>query len=175
VVGEFQLRYLVVDRVVTIEAPKDAWTVYESADFGYSMGHPVSWDVRHEPADADYDETDLYVGPVEGEVQVYLYTDLSDVMANQWFRESQAVLAEEYGTQPEVVSTFVLADGLEVQVLALEFTDGAEKYFFQQAVVFAGDVAWDLDWYSFVGSEEDDRARFLQFVNSFARATDRQE
>jgi len=170
--AELEMRYLAVDETAEIEAPDDVWTVYESAELGYRMAHPVDWDVTHEPATEEFDARDLYVGPVDGELQVYRYTDLGGAGANMWFRASADLLLETFGVEPVVVNTLTLSDGAEVQIFALNYTDQADEVFFQQAVVHGGDVAWDLDWYSLAGNEDADQALLLRFVNSFQRATE---
>lgn len=165
--AEFDLLYLVIDRVATVEAPDDLWTRYESAELGYRMDHPADWDVTRMPAEGDVPAWDLYLGPVDGEVQVYRYTDLGGLTANQWFRDSAAVLAERFGSEPELASIMSLDNGLEVQVFVGEYTDGEAIIFYQEAVVFGGETAWDLDWYSTPGNEVEEGARFVQFVLSF--------
>lgn len=170
--AEFELRYMTVDRIGEIEAPDDPWALYRSAELGYQMAYPADWDVTFEPAAAEFPESDLYFGPVDGQVDVIRYTDLGGALANEWFRASADFLTTTFGTAPEVLATLSLANGLEAQILAGHYTEGALTYFYQQGVVFGGDVAWDVYWYSSPGNEEEDQARFLQFVNSFERLTE---
>lgn len=165
--AEFELRYLVVDRDVTIEAPQDVWTQYRSAELGYQMDYPADWDVTHEPETPEFSDHDFYLGPSDGEVQIYRYTDLEGWTGNEWFRASADRIAENLGSAPELANILSLTDGLEVQVFIGEYTEGEATIFYQEAVVFGGDVAWDLDWFSHAGNEEKDQARFLQFVMSF--------
>ena len=44
--------------------------------------------------------------------------------------------------------------------------DGYEAYF-QEGAVFAGTAAWDLDWYSAPGTEDEDRDLFLTMISTF--------
>ena len=164
--AEFDLFYLAVNRDATVEAPADPWMRYQSAELGYQMDHPANWDVTHEPETPESLALDLFLGPVDGEVQVYRYTDLADVTANQWFRDSATVLVERFASDLEL-NIVSLPNGLEVHVFGGHYTDGGTNIFFQQGVVFGGDVAWDLDWYSLAGNEAEDQAQFLQFVMSF--------
>lgn len=165
--AEFDLLFLFVDDVATVEAPDDPWTRYQSAELGYTMDHPVDWNVTHTPATADVQVSDFYLGPVDGEVQVYSYTDTFSATANEWFRGSAELLTEKFGSEPELANILVLTNGLEVQIFIGEYTEGGRAIFYQQAVVFGGNVAWDLDWYSLVGNEAEDQVRFVQFVLSF--------
>jgi len=48
--------------------------------------------------------------------------------------------------------------------------DGGEDAYFQQAAIFAGEVAWDVDWYAPPGNEAHDRELFLKMLSTF-RAT----
>ena len=168
--GEFELLYLVVDRTATIEAPEDPWIQYASAELGYRVAHPADWDVSHEPATADLEMRDFYLGPIDGEVQVYRYTDLGGATANAWFRSSVAFLTENFGSEPELANMLSLSNGLEVQVFIGHYSEAEATYFYQEAVVFGGAVAWDLDWYSLAGNEAEDQVRFLQLVMSFEPA-----
>lgn len=171
--AEFELRYMTVDTTAEIEAPDDPWALYRSSELGYQMAHPVDWDARFDPATAEYPDGDFYIGPVDGQIEVYRYTDLGGALANQWFQGSADVLTEAYGAAPEVLTMLSLANGLEAQILAGHSTDGApDPFYYQQGVVYGGDVAWDLNWYSTPGNEEEDQARFLQFVMSFERLTE---
>jgi hypothetical protein len=170
--AEFELRYMTVDTVGEIEAPDDPWVLYRSAELGYQMAYPADWDVSFEPATAEIPEGDFYIGPVDGEVDVFRYTDVGGALANEWFRGSVDLLTQSYGTAPEVLATLSLANGLEAQILAGHYADETQNVFYQQGVVFGGDVAWDLYWYSSPGNETEDQALFLQFVSSFERPTE---
>lgn len=166
--AEFDLLFLFVgDGVATVEAPDDPWAQYQSAELGYQMDHPADWDVTHMPAEGELVPWDFYLGPVDGEVQVYRYADLAGVTANQWFRDSAALLAERFGSEPELATVMSLDNGLEVQVFVGEYTEGEVLIHYQQAVVVGQNVAWDLDWFSTAGNEVEDGARFTQFVLSF--------
>lgn len=168
--AEFEMRFLATGEEAVIEAPVDPWRMHESAEFGYRMAYPSDWDVTHEPASGEFREADVFLGPVDGEIDVYRYAadEIAGVTANEWFRSSPQVLTDTFGVAPELLATLSL-DGLEVQVFGVNYTVDDEELFFQEAVVFGGDAAWDLDWYSLAGNEDADHARFLQFVNSFQR------
>lgn len=165
--AEFELLYLIVAGVPTVEAPDDPWTRYQSAELGYQMDHPADWDVTHMPAEGEVSPWDFYLGPVDGEVQVYRYTDVAGLTANQWFRDSAVLLAERFGSEPELAIVMSLDNGLEVQIFVGEYTEGGVIIHYQQAVVVGQNVAWDLDWYSGAGSEVEDGALFTQLVLSF--------
>lgn len=168
--AEFEMRFLATGDEAVIEAPPDPWRMHESAEFEYRMAYPSNWDVTHEPASDEFREADIFIGPVDGEVDVYRYgaEEIAGVTANEWFRGSPQVLTDTFGVAPELLATLSL-DGLEIQVFGLNYTDQGDELFFQEAVVFGGDAAWDLDWYSLGGNEEADHALFLQFVNSLQR------
>lgn len=165
--AEFELRFLVVDREATIEIPEDVWDRHSSAELGYRVDYPANWDVTHEPAADEFAAYDFYLSPVDEEIQVYQYTDLGGSTANVWFRDSALVLAESFGAEPELANMLTLGNGLEGQIFIGQYTEGADRIFYQQAVIFGGEVAWDLDWYSDAGTEVEDQARFLQLVMSF--------
>ena len=168
--AELEMRYVATDEVADIEAPPDPWRVHVSAGLGYRMAYPSSWDVTHEVATDEFPEADVFIGPVDGEVDVYRYgaEEIAGATANAWFRGASQVLTDSLGVAPELLASLTL-DGLDVQVFGLNYTDQGEELFFQQAVVFGGDAAWDLDWYSLTGNEEADHALFLQFLTSFQR------
>ncbi len=168
--AEFELRFMIVDRDVTIEMPEDVWDRHSSAELGYRVDFPANWDVTHEPAANEFTAYDLYLSPVDEEVQVYQYTDLGGLTANAWFRDSAVVLAESYGAEPELANMLMLDNGLEGQIFIGHYTEGADKIFYQQAVMVAGKVAWDLNWYSDAGNEVEDQVQFLQLVMSFEPA-----
>ena len=167
--AEMELTFLAADRVATIEAPEEVWMRYESAEFGYRMDHPADWDVVHQPAEGEFSPFDLYLGPVDAEIQVYHYPDTGGALSNEWFRASADLLTER-GVNPELAETMTLSNGLEVQIFTGTSTEEAGTFFFQQAVIFGGAQAWDLDWYSELGSEAEDQDLFVDFVLSVAPA-----
>jgi hypothetical protein len=129
--------------------------------------------VVHEPEGEDFAASDAYIGPIDGEVDVILWNDLQGNTPNTWFRDSQAWLADEFGTEPTVTTELLtLADGASVRVFELHYTYEGDDYFFQQAVVFAGDRAWDVNWYSTPGTEDAARAMLLSFVGTFEPIAD---
>lgn len=155
------------DEAFTIEAPPDPWTVHESAELGYRMAYPADWDVAHQPATGEFNAADIFVGPTDGEVQVYLYEEFGEPLPNEWFRASADLLADRFGSQPELVDERTLENGLRVQVFSLDVVEAGDAYHFQEAVVFGDGEAWDLDWYAQPGNEAEDLELLLNFVNSF--------
>ena len=138
-----------IGAAVTIEAPPDPWTTYTSAELGYRIAHPVDWDVTYQPGTDELLAGDLFVGPVDGEVQAYRYDDIPvDITPNLYFRGSAQVTADAFGAEPEVVEELTLANGLPVRVFNLQIEQDGVLYFFQQAAIYGGPVGWDLSWYS---------------------------
>lgn len=150
------------------------WVRYQSAELGYQMDHPANWDVTHEPATEEWRAYDLFLGPIDGELQVYRWdeTEIAGALANQWFRDSAALLSESLVSGPELTQMISRTNGLEAQIFIGEAEDASDPsatLFFQEAVVFGGDLAWDLDWYSQPGNESEDQQLMIKFVMSFER------
>lgn len=157
------------DGAVTVEAPDDAWTMYQSAELGYRMAYPVTWDAAHKAATDEFAAFDRFVGPAGEEIQVYLYTEIpAGVLPNDWFRDSALAFEQDYGVVPEVLGDLTTADGKEVRLFAGNLIDGTLKVYVISAAVFGGSTAWDVDWIANAGTEEDDLATLSTFVQTFA-------
>jgi hypothetical protein len=154
---------------VAVAAPDDAYEVHTSPELGYRMRHPVGWSVRHQSGDAESWPTDVYLGRVDDEVQVFRQGVEGEVPAEVWFRWAAESVVEHRGVEPEVAAEMFLGD-LRVRVLHLHIVEDGTEYFYQMATIFGGHEAWDLFWYSRPGSEEDDGVRFMTMVLSFERA-----
>lgn len=172
---EMDLQYgLDLDVTPTIVAPQDVWTSFSSDRFAYTMAYPEAW-VVEEAADGT-DVRDLFsslpdVAGLRGEVQISFYTDLDDgLAAAEWFAESSALLAQVFGVAVET-SEPITVGSLDARYFALHYSDDGFPVFFQEAVVFAGGHAWDIDWYSEAGAEADDRAVFETFLATFEPGT----
>jgi len=107
-----------------------------------------------------------FIAPIDGEVDVFFYEGVGGVTPNIWFRESADLLAEEFVTKP-IASDIDLRSGARTRVFELNYTSEGTDFFFQQAVIVAGDRAWDINWYSTAGREDADRELFLRFVGTF--------
>jgi uncharacterized membrane protein len=156
---------------VRVTAPEDPWQMHAGDELGYQMAYPVNWVARHEPAAGNLLATDRFLGTVDDQVQVVAYPDLQGIpTAEDWFRASAQTLLRDFGTEPEVANTLSLADGSEVRILTLHYDEGPDRLFFQQAVVVRGTRAWDINWYSFAGSEARDGATLLKMLLTFEPA-----
>ncbi|MCA1570263.1 MAG: hypothetical protein LC798_08095 [Chloroflexi bacterium] len=154
-----------------ITAPEDPWEWYDSDPLGYRMAHPVGWTVTHERAAGETPAIDRYLGPVDDQVSVVLFADLQgEPSAEDWFRESAQLLLRDFGVEPDVANEVVLANGFRVRILTLHYEEGGDQFFFQQAVVFGGTVAWDVNWFSFEGNEVEDGETLLKLLTSFEPA-----
>jgi len=168
---EFELRFRFRPGAVAIEAPEDAFERHVSEELGYSMAYPAGWEFLHEPQAGELKGVDLAADTVEEQAQaVYFHEVPVGIVAVRWFADSTAALAFFFGVEPQLVNDLTLAGGLEVWILTLTYQDQGENFFFERAVVFGGDVAWDVDWHSPAGDEEADAALFLQMVQTFRRA-----
>jgi hypothetical protein len=169
--GRFELEYR-FDRdgpEVAIEAPTDVWELHASEQLGYQMIHPAGWMVQHEAASEDQWAFDLYLGPVDDQVQVYYYPEVEGATAEEWFRWSASALIDRFEVEPQVASEVTLGNGTRIRVLTLHAQEDGSAFYFQEAVVFAGDDAWDVDWYSFPGGEVDDGVTFMKMLLTFER------
>lgn len=162
-----------VGGTVDVVPPDEVWLKFTSDTFGYQMAYPSTWDFQHIPADEEYSAADVFlapatIGPVQTEVDVYHYPDLeAGVLPNAWFFESGTVLEEKWGTAPET-SEPIEVNGIKAQLFSLHgVQDDGEDAYFQEAAIFAGNVAWDVDWYSQPGKEAHDRELFLKMLSTF--------
>ena len=162
-----------VDEPVEITAPDDLWVKFTSDAFGYQMAYPSTWEPQHIPASDGLAAADIFIAPVglgdvPTELDIFHYPDLeAGIIANGWFLDSAAVIEESWGAALES-SDAIDVNGLRAQLFSLHGVqdDGYEAYF-QEAAVFAGTAAWDLDWYSAPGTEEEDRDLFLTMISTF--------
>ena len=128
--------------------------------------------MAHEPENDESAAFDAYNGAFDGEVDVFLYESIERGTPNTWFRETEAWLVDEFGVAPTVTTELTLADGSSVRVFELQYSHEGDEYFFQEADVFPGNRAWEVDWYSTPGTEDADRATLLGFVGTFEPIVD---
>lgn len=162
-----------VGRPVDVVPPEEVWVKFTSEEFGYRMAYPSTWDFQHFPADGETLAADVFLAPatiepVATEVNVYHYPELeAGILPNQWFRDSGLVLEEAWGTSLET-SEAIEVNGIEAQLFTLHGTqDDGNAAYFQEAAIFTGDVAWDVDWYSAPGAETADRELLLKMLSTF--------
>ncbi|MGH2358564.1 MAG: hypothetical protein ACRDGJ_11250 [Candidatus Limnocylindria bacterium] len=164
---ELTFRFHDLGRKLVIRAPTEVWEMHASADLGYQMAHPRTWNVMHLPVEGESRALDLFFGPVSDEIDVYFYPGLTpNILANAWFRASVTFLEQAYGVTLDGNEEIVVG-GLPARLLTLHATVEGTGLFFQEAVLFGKGAAWDLDWYSEPGNEVADRERFLQFLSTF--------
>lgn len=158
---------------VDIVAPEELWLEFTSDAFGYRMAYPSTWDFQHLPSDGEFAAADVFLAPagigaVPTEVDVYHYPNLeAGIVPNAWFRDSGLLLEETWGTSLET-SEPIEVNGIEAQLFTLHGVqeDGNAAYF-QEATIFSGNVAWDVDWYSQPGTEAADRELLLKMLSTF--------
>ena len=162
-----------VGEAVDIVAPEELWLKFTSDAFGYQMAYPSTWDFQHFPAEGEFPAADVFlapatVGAVATEVDVYHYPDLeAGIVPNAWFRDSGLLLEETWGTSLET-SELIEVNGIEAQLFTLHgVQEGGNDTYFQEAAIFAGSVAWDVDWYSQPGMEMADRELFVKMLSTF--------
>jgi hypothetical protein len=165
---ELIYRFTSVNEVVRIEPPAEAWVLHASEDFGYRLAHPSRWDFRRAPATDEYDAHDRFIAPIDGEVQVYWYSEVEPgTVANEWLRGSGFWMEESLGVRPEVIGDFTLAGGAQGRIFAVHTEMDGYDWFIQQASVFAGHGGWDLVWWSDPGDEEAHKELFATLVGTF--------
>ena len=165
-----------IGRPVDIAAPEEVWIKFTSDAFGYRMAYPSTWDFVHVQADGENPASDAFlapatIGPVVTEVNVYHYPDLeAGIPPNAWFLESGTLLEEAWSTTLET-SQAIEVNGIQAQLFTLHGTsfDGNATYF-QEAALFAGTEAWDIDWYSDPGTEAADHELLLTMLSTFRPA-----
>jgi hypothetical protein len=166
---DFMYRFTRLDEAEPISPPEQVWAVHASDELGYTMAHPLRpsrWDVSHEPAEGEFAAFDLFLGPVDEEIQVILHEVPAGVTATGWMRESLEIVEAQVG--PVETDEELTIAGLPARIFTALGTGELDGLFFQEAVIFADGVAWDVDWYSDAGSEEADMAMFRDFLSTFA-------
>lgn len=168
---DLSYRFTSIGSIPPVKAPKEVWRMHESARLGYRMAYPLRpdrWDVDEVPEEAEPGVAahDLFLGPISEEVQVYAFDVEPGVLPNQWFRGSIELLEQNLGPV-EVVEQMELAGGLPVQILSARGEDDFGSFVLFEAVVFAGDRAWDIDWYSDAANDGSDVALLRDFLSTF--------
>jgi hypothetical protein len=170
---DMELQYVLdLDATPRIARPDDVWTSFDSDRFAYTIAYPELWVMEELDNGAESGTYDLFYalpsspGPA-GEIQVWFRSDTEGVSAADWFAGSSGQLAEGFGVELEA-SEPITVGSLESRYIALHYVaeDGA-RYFAQFAIVFAGDHAWNVIWYSAAGNEANDRAVFDSALTTF--------
>jgi len=168
---EMDMQYsLDLDATPTIARPDDVWTSFSSDRFAYTMAYPELWVL--DEVDNGTEAFDLfYTLPSTpgrpGEIQVYFYPGITGVLnAADFFAEAIPSVAEVFGVEVESFEPITVGS-LEGRYVGLLGSDDDGPGFHQYVLLFGGDRAWSIDWYSQAGNEANDRARFELALDTF--------
>ncbi len=158
----------------TLAAPDDPWAQFRSDRFSYGLAYPESWVLEELDGEADSPAHDLFyslagASELDGEIQIYFYdaAAVSTLTDTEWFTASSGFLTDNFGVEVEATEPITVG-GLSARYFSLHYSAEGESIFFQEAVVFSAEMAWDVDWHSTAGNEATDRASFDTFLATFA-------
>ena len=158
----------------TIETPEEAWLPFASSRFAYGIAYPEDWELIEAEATADTRAYDAFYSLQgsqgrTGEVDVYAYPaeEVAPYTASEWFTDAGLILAEDFGVEVEFTEQITVA-GSPSRYYSLHYLpEGGSETFFQEAVIYTGTAAWDVDWFSDSGNENVDRETFDLFLATF--------
>lgn len=168
---QMTFRFGRVGQWVKIETPRQAWERWDSDRLDYAVSYPSGWEVSPMAETDEYREFDLFLGPVDEEVDVNRFTDLPpDMTPGMWYQWEAEWIVDTYEVQPQHWDDITVA-GLPARQFVVHFTDegGGETLMIDVVVVGANEL-WTICWYSAAGSEEADRSLFESFLSTFQPA-----
>lgn len=148
---------------ITIEAPEDVWTSYESP-LGYSMAHPMAFSVENR------DGYDAYVGDGVDYVYVQSWPEAAGLNA-EGFRDAIVDLVkDEWGDPIEAPGPAVLGgEAGYIATFRYTYEDGSEEIAFD-AMAMHANIGWDVTLFSLPGQEDRDFDLLQQFLATFTYA-----
>ena len=149
-----------------IDVPEQAWTWHQKGlDLGYIVSIPDGWTVERGTSDPvsegisapinDFRLITVFGWPTQG------------LTASEWFTEVAADFERDVWSTKSESNEELTVSGGSAQLLTIHTLLEGVQVYMMVAVIFYGDVAYDLIWWSAPGKEAADRELFLQLVNTF--------
>lgn len=167
VMGATTYRFSDIGAPVTVSAPSEVWNLFDSKRFHYQIAYPPEWNVVKEKA---WDEL-TGRGPAGGYPAVRIASGRISAAFSlaDWVRDAVASNLRDFGKRPEF-SESAHVGGDSAEVLRYHATNKqGDRVFFLDAEVVHEARGYSIYWASLAGSHESaDRARFQQFLSTFA-------
>lgn len=146
---------------ITVTAPDDVWTQFESVPQHFTVDHPGAWGYKADAVSASFAAPDDSAG-----VWIGLGAEAKGLDQQTWNRAVLAGATKEFGRSDG--SLTVTVAGIATTAYEFHGTSNGQAVFFMDVPVVRSGKGYEIQWYSLPGYEQDDIATFKTVLATFA-------